>query len=169
MKRLPAIFILTILMVNAAGFYVYYVVQLNQIRSEMRHALKFLRDDQLTVLKLTKKEYEEARVDEHEVKVHGKMYDIARIRVKGDSLIISALHDEKEDNLMALLGEIISKPLRNDQPVPLSVIQFITLSYVLPPGNFDFENPDRQIIFHSRYFFSEKTFFLQRLTPPPRC
>jgi hypothetical protein len=168
MKRLPAIFILTILMVNAAGFYVYYVVQLNQIRSEMRHALKFLPDDQLTVLKLTKEEYEESRVDEHEVKVHGKMYDIARIQVKGDSLIISALHDEKEDNLMALLGEIISKPLKNDQPVPSSVIQFITLNFILSSDNFELENSHRQTIFHSRYSFSEKTFFLQLLTPPPR-
>jgi hypothetical protein len=168
MKRFPALLILAILVVNAAGFYIYFVIQLNQIRSEMIHTLKFLPDDQLTILKLAKEEYEDSRVDEHEVKVNGKMYDIARIEVKGDTLIIAAMHDEKEDNLMALLGEIISKPLKSDQPVPSAVIQFITLSFILPYDIFNFENSCQQKDFHSHYSFSEITFLPAFLTPPPR-
>jgi hypothetical protein len=167
-KRIPAILILTILVANTAGFYVYYAVQLRHIHSEMRYALKFLPDDQLTILRLTKETYEISRVDDHEVKIHGKMYDIARIEIKKDSVIIAALHDEKEDNLIALLGEIVSKPLKDDQPVPSSVIQFIALNFLLPSSRCDFENSYTGKIFYTPYSFSEITFMKGSHAPPPR-
>lgn len=169
MKKLSAIFILSILLVNVAGFYVYYAVQLQKIKSAMRQALKTFPDDQLDVLKLTKEEYRATCVDENEVKVQGRMYDVARVNIKQDSVIIFALHDKKEDDLLAFVEEIVSKPLQADHPVPSSVIQFIGLHYIIPLHGCSFEGFSFRPILHFGYFFSIVDFKAPIDLPPPKA
>jgi hypothetical protein len=133
----------------------------------MRQALKFRPDDQLEVLRLTKKKYNEARVDEHEVKVNGKMYDIARMKVSEDSVIVYALHDEKEDNLLALMGEIISKPLKDRSSMPVAIVQFLTLLFIQPCADTDFFSVTAGI-FVSEYRFSMQVAAPVMDSPPPK-
>jgi hypothetical protein len=83
-----------ILFINSTGFYVYYILQLKRIHAEMREQMKHLPADQLDVLHLSYQEFLDARVEEHEVKVKGKMYDIARIEQSGDRVTVFGLHDE---------------------------------------------------------------------------
>jgi hypothetical protein len=166
-RRALAIFILSILLINTAGFYVYYAVQLRQIHTEMRQALRLRPDDQLEVLRLTKKKYAEVRVDEHEVKVNGKMYDIARVKVSDDSVIVYALHDEKEDNLLALMGEIISKPLKDRSSMPVAIVQFLTLLFVQPHAVTEFFSV-KAGIFASEYRFSIQAATPIMESPPPK-
>jgi hypothetical protein len=166
-RKAAAISILSILLINTAGFYVYYIVQLRQIRTEMRQALQLRPDDQLEVLRLTKKKYTEVRVDEHEVKVNGKMYDIARMKISDDSVIVYALHDEKEDNLLALMGEIISKPLKDRSSMPVEIVQFLTLLFVQPQSATDFFSVKAGILV-SEYQFSIQVATPVMDSPPPK-
>lgn len=159
--------ILSILLINTAGFYVYYAVQLRQIRTEMRLTLRLRPDDQLEVLRLTKKKYTEARVDEHEVRVNGKMYDIARMKISEDSVIVYALHDEKEDDLLTLMGEIISKPLKDRSSMPVEIVQFLTLLFVQPQSATDFFSV-KAGIFVSEYRFSIQVATPVMDSPPPK-
>jgi hypothetical protein len=134
MKRFYAIFFFSLLLINGCGFYVYYIIQLGKIKSEMRQALKLLPAASLEKLTLSLQDYLRSKVEEHEIKVNGKMYDVARIKVSADSVAVFCIHDEKEDNLIAFVAEIISKPLKNKNAMPNAIQQFITLLF-LPPAN----------------------------------
>jgi hypothetical protein len=169
-RKFSAILILSILLVNAAGFYAYYIVQLQQIHMEMRKTLRLLPDGELEILRLSKKEYAEARVDEHEVKVHGKMYDIARKKFSEDSVVVYALHDEKEDHLLLLLEEIISKPLKDRSSMPVAIVQFLTLLFVQPQGvGTTVFFPITSVSFLNSYWFSMQTAITSMDSPPPRA
>lgn len=97
----------------------------------MRAELKNLRAEKLELIKLTSAEFKKVRVEEHEVKVNGKMYDIARIEIKGDDYYVYCLHDEAEDSLLALLDKILSLPLK-DKNAPAQVLKFSSLIFILP-------------------------------------
>ena len=123
--------LLSILLLQVAGSYVYFVVRLSGIRQEMREQIKHKPVEQLTVLTLTPEEFQRAKVDDHEVKVNGKMYDIARIVVSENSVLVYALHDEAEDNMLTLLDEIVKRSSNDKKPVPSQLLQLITLQFVI--------------------------------------
>jgi len=152
---------------NGAGFYVYYFVKLQQIRMEMREALKFLPEHQLDVLKMTENEFRVARVEEHEVKVNGRMYDIACIAAKGDSVTVYGKHDEKEDNLIALLDHVITAPMKAKDPTSSVTTTFILLIFIKPASValiFSRMEVTQPVTF---YFFHTKTFNHSPDSPPP--
>jgi hypothetical protein len=130
MKKIIGTAFLCILLLQVAGSYVYFIVRLSGIRSEMREQLKYKPDDELTLLLLSRDEYKKSKVDDHEVKVNGRMYDIARMIVKGDHFFIYALHDEAEDNLLSLLHEMVKRTSKDKKPVPSSLIHLLTLQFV---------------------------------------
>lgn len=160
---------LLILLANGAGFYVYYVIQLQQIHQEMRTRLKYLPDSELEVLVLTRAQYEEAKVEEHEVKVEGKMYDIARVQTSGDVVKIFCLHDEKEDDLLALLAELISKPMKDQSSIPLAVMTFITMSFILQDNDFQLNSDFVVVDFCTNYLLTSGINGQEVTTPPPRA
>lgn len=100
----------------------------------MRKALQERPDNELEKLILTQAEFEEAKVEEHEIKVHGKMYDIARVRAEGDKLKIFCLHDAKEDNLIAFLDELVTRPIDKTNSMATSAFQFLSLIFIVPAG-----------------------------------
>jgi hypothetical protein len=155
------------MLVNGAGFYMYYALQLSSIKREMRAALKQAPDHQLQVLKLTRSQYTNSRQDEHEIRFNGKMYDVARIKTKGDLLWVYCIHDAKEDNLLTFIQEIIAKPLTNADSVPHVIIQYLTLTYINVENHLKLIRPERVIVVQSSYFFSVKTFCAVTATPPP--
>jgi hypothetical protein len=165
-KRMYAMLILAILLMNTAGFYVYYAVQLQQIRYEMRQVLKLLPDHALEVLTLSHAAYNAAKVEEHEVRVQGKMYDIARIAVSGDSVKVFCIHDAKEDNLVIFLAEIVSKPLKDRSSMPGTILEFLSLIFLPPANEWYFHTVSPEKIFPS-YHFSIRDVLIFRDSPPP--
>lgn len=97
----------------------------------MRAKLKELPAEQLDLIVLSPAEYKEAKVEEHEIKVAGKMYDISRVLEKNGKVFIYCLHDKAEDNLLAFLDKILSLPLKDKNTSP-QLVKFTLLSYILP-------------------------------------
>jgi mRNA-degrading endonuclease YafQ of YafQ-DinJ toxin-antitoxin module len=167
MKKIIGIAFLVILLLQVSGSYVYFIVRLSGIRQEMREQLKDKADDELTLLTFTHDEFKIKKADDHEVKVNGKMYDIARVEVKGDQVLVYALHDEAEDNLLTLLNEMVKRSEKDKKPVPHSLLHLITLQFVV------FENVSPKIfgiwINHiTSYRACIRTFNTPIETPPPR-
>ncbi len=160
--------LLSILAVNSAGFYIYYVLQLRQIHAEKREQIKRLPDDALQILKLTASEYQKARVDEHEVKVDGKMYDISRVEIKDNSVWVYCLHDADEDNLIALLAKVISVPLKDKSSMPVSILQFLSLSFITSNHTIDFYNSSKIVVPKTGYQLPLSTYVQSINLPPPR-
>jgi mRNA-degrading endonuclease RelE of RelBE toxin-antitoxin system len=155
------------LFINSAGFYVYYVLQLQKIHAEMREQLKYLPKDQLEVLHLSYREFLDARVDDHEVKVNGKMYDIARVEKSGDRITVYCVHDELEDNFLALFAELVSKPIE-ESSIPIAVVEFIDLNFVFEGSGITFNNSFVKITPGFFYQRSAGITLSDILTPPPK-
>lgn len=167
MKRVTVILFLCLLLIQVGGCYIYFVGRLAAIRTEMREQLKYLPEEQLTRFQFTEAEFKKARVEDHEIKVDGKMYDIARIAEQGNSIIVLALHDEAEDNLLAFLTEMVSRSANDKKPIPIQVEQLLALSF-LPASGISLQNGFSEINHTTPYFkVCASVFFTQEL-PPPR-
>ena len=167
MKRSLSILFLGILLIQVSGCYVYFIARLTAIRIEMREQLNHLPDDQLTLLTLTTAEYHKAKVDDHEVKVNGKMYDIARVIFYKDKVLVYAIHDEAEDNLLSFLGEIVKRSTNDKKPVPSQLVQLLTLIFIPTENQFPV-NSSVTFIHATKYTQSYHAFPRLIDSPPPR-
>ena len=138
-KRILSILVLILFLAHFAGFYIYFAVQLKQVRQEMRSQLRNLPTEELKLLTLTPEEFQKARVEEHEVKVDGKMYDIARVEKRDNVILVYCLHDAAEDNLLAFLNKILTLPLK-DSHIPSGILHFYSLNYL--PAHWSFIVPE---------------------------
>jgi hypothetical protein len=166
-KKVVSILVLLILLVNAAGFYAYYVVQLTRIHSQAREALSLRPDNELQILILSNDAYQGSIVEEGEIRVNGKMYDVARIVETRDSVKVYALHDGKEDGLQRFLNEIVSKPLNGKSTVPNTVVLYLSLVFIKPAHPIIIRTSDQQKFLTTAYRFSVKPAVLLQETPPP--
>ena len=156
-----------ILLLQLTGSYVYFMVRLSAIHKEMREQLKHRPDESLTLLTLTPEAYKKSKVGDDEVTINGKMYDIARILIKKDKVLVYALHDEAEDNLLALLNEMVKRSSRDKKPVPSQLIQLLTLQFVIIEDAIPEQAGDlvKHITPHLAFM---PTFVSGIETPPPR-
>lgn len=132
----------------------------------MRAALKRKPDHELDILVLSRQAYAEAKVEEHEIRVNGKMYDVARTKVSGNRVTVYCLHDEAEDDLMGFFAEIIGTPLEENSPVPDEILEFISMDFIAPENliTCGYTNEAQN---QTRYFFPLKMSTLHVTTPPP--
>jgi hypothetical protein len=166
-KRSLCTLFLGILLIQVSGCYVYFITRLTAIRIEMREQLNHLPDDQLTLLTLTTEEYHKAKVDDHEVKVNGKMYDIARVIFHKDNVLVYAIHDEAEDDLLSFLDEIVKRSANDKKPLPSQLVQLLTLIF-LPTENQLPVNSSVAFIHATKYTQSYLAFARLIDSPPPR-
>lgn len=167
MKKGFGFVLLTLLLLQVGGGYVYFIVRLSSIRVEMREQLKTLPEQELTLLTLTESDYKKVKVDDHEVKVEGKMYDIARIERRNGRVLVFAKHDEAEDNLLSFVQEILHRSASDKKPVPHSVIQLLTLDFVLIENELP-KNCSVSITHASGYSKALYNYFPRIDSPPPQ-
>jgi hypothetical protein len=134
----------------------------------MRKALQKMPHHQLDKFTMTVDEFDEALVEEFEMKVKGKMYDIACIEVKGKTVTVFGKHDEKEDNLLALLDYVVSSPIKNKNEIPSSVWQFISMTFVIPFDKLKIASLHLTGYNPVPYFFTNNSFIASIKVPPPR-
>jgi hypothetical protein len=163
-----SVLLLSIILANAAGFYVYYALQLQQIKVEMREALKRIPRHELDVLKLSVQEFNQSLVEDLELEYKNKMYDVAWIERDGDQVTVFGKYDETEDSLLAMLDFLLNSPLKNKNEIPVGVWQYISMIFVIPVNTFDIPFTSTRTKTLSRYWFSTKPFITTIQVPPPR-
>lgn len=99
MKKIIAIFLLAVLLFSNLGglllFKIQQQINYQCIKNELRNTRA------RTTLTLSLADYKKSKVDKHEIKVEGKMYDVQQIVVANGSVIVYCIADEKEDYLIA--------------------------------------------------------------------
>lgn len=131
----------------------------------MHEQLRSLPAEQLEKIYLSPEEFVRVRVDEHEIKIGGRMYDIARVHTEGDSIIVYALHDAREDNLLNFVSFIINEPISKKemkqfaQFLLLLYLHATVLQYVIPELEY---RPNTRYINHFQDLVTQKFFI------PPR-
>lgn len=100
----------------------------------MRETIGELPADQFEVFTLTQEEYLLVRVNDHEVKIDGKMYDHSAPSFEEGKVILYAKHDQAEDNLIGFLNEVVNNTSRDQKPVPAQLLTFFSLTFIHQPS-----------------------------------
>lgn len=167
-RRSISILLLTLLLANFAGSYIYFVFRALQIKREMRALLATLPDEELELIILTPEEFKQARIEDHEIKVHGNMFDVARVVEKDSKLFVYGVYDEDEDNLFSFLDAVLNNLQNDSTQTPPSFSLFSVLNYL--PAQFDYSFTLLPAKSLSPTFYN-KTFvdFISIIdSPPPR-
>lgn len=98
----------------------------------MREQLAALPFEALDCVELSAEDFDRFRVDAHELKINGRMFDIARIIRYPDKIMVYGMYDEAEDNLLAFLNTVMLRLHKDDNPLPASLLTLLTQVYVVP-------------------------------------
>jgi hypothetical protein len=157
-----------LLVVHLAGFYVYFVVRLGDLRMAMREKLADLPADQLEIISIPTTKFRSAWLLEREMELNGKMYDIARVQKQGQNILVYCLHDKDEDGLLSFISAVVEMSRQDNEQAPISVIQFFNLEFVVA----DILCPYRQSVPNAKAPNHPQTYFAQvdliPVTPPPQ-
>ncbi|GIV37016.1 MAG: hypothetical protein KatS3mg032_1395 [Cyclobacteriaceae bacterium] len=169
MKRFAAIILLLAMSVMLGGIYVYFAVRLVHLRQYMRHQLASLPEYRLDCLELKFDEFLKSRVDEHELKVNGRMFDIARAEIDGGFVRVYGLFDKDEDNLLAFLNTLLQRLLKDEQPVPALLFNLLAAVFILP-DSIRLYRPVRTLLMAFEPICSKRLiFYFSVPTPPPEA
>lgn len=128
-----------------------------------------LPSDQLEVFKFSEKAFHAAQIEERELQMDGKMYDIARIEKKNNTVHVYCLRDHAEENLLGFLDTMLKRLDDDSSQLPTAVFGFTLLQFI--PSEFNFQPSARSCIsilntlYTNIYHFTDIEFE----TPPPRC
>jgi hypothetical protein len=136
----------------------------------MKAALASLPEDKLQKITLSLAQYEKAKKDENEIEWHGEMYDVAKVKFVASHVIVFALHDEAETNLIAFFEKVVHMTSQDNQAPPSALLQYLALVFTLPATL-----PTQDLIpsFAQQLFVHYHCHFLpvdiEILSPPPRA
>ncbi|HRJ30613.1 MAG TPA: hypothetical protein PLV21_01520 [Cyclobacteriaceae bacterium] len=168
MRHFISILLLTLLLANFAGSYIYFTFRAMQIKREMRALLATLPDEDLELIILTPEEFKRARVEEHEIKVDGNMFDIARIVEKDLKLYVYGVYDEDEDNLLSVLDAVLNNLQNDSAQTPPSFSLFSVLHFLPVQFEYSLTSLPERSLSHTYYTTSFFNFFAIIDSPPPR-
>jgi len=132
-KKAFSFVILALVLVHLAGFYMYFVVRLGEIRMSMRMKLADLPAEQLQAIPIPVQDFQSRWLDDHEMEWRSNMYDIARVKPSGDMIVVFCLRDNDEDGLLNFMVTIVDMTRQDSRPAPTQVVQFFSLKYVASP------------------------------------
>jgi hypothetical protein len=166
-RKTLSILILSAFLTHLVGFYAYFVVRQSQIRKEMRESIGSLPIDQFEVFTFTPEEYQKIKVNGHEVKINGKMYDHSAPKVENGRIILYAKHDKSEDNLLSFLNEVVTRASDDSKPVPSVLMNFLSLHFISTSSLQFFSTSESEKIF-DQYQANLIQQYFPVLSPPPK-
>lgn len=107
-----------LLMFQSTGYYLYFRIQQQHIRHEIKQQIKAgVPEDEIVLLKLSRTiqdNWDEFQwIHDHEFRYQGKMYDIVRQEDHGETTWFYCIRDEKETLLFARLDEQVKNEMQN--------------------------------------------------------
>lgn len=150
-----------------AGFYVYFVFRLEAIHEESKAALFKESASEFERFELSVEAYEDALVEENEIKINDRMYDVAKVKYYHGSVILFARHDAAEDDLLLFIKEVLQNASSDEKPTPGILTSFLSLQFL--KSDFpQFKILDADSITHCTFYLSLfNTLSPIGLTPPP--
>jgi hypothetical protein len=151
---------------QSGGLLLVYKMKQLKVQFEMLKVLKE-NEEGYSKLTLTLAEYDQSRVKSHEISWQGRMYDVKSAVIKGNSVDLLVMHDEKEENILKKIKLLAGKTGSQNRELPQQLVQLLSLSYICPAEEADFIVRDRKeynfLPFNEKYHSIE----IDILSPPP--
>ena len=131
MKKIIPLILIILITLNTFGFNLLLDFLIQKCKydfiNERNHDFK-----RVTLLRLTGDEEKKIqRVDDHEIRYKGKMYDIVNEIKKDNILYITCINDKSEDNLFGILFKINKQDDPNNRAEPLYTKNLLVKNYIL--------------------------------------
>jgi hypothetical protein len=134
------------------------------------HYLEEFEKEKLQNIYLTSYQYKSCKVDDHEIKFNGKLYDVIFSEFKNNKFKLTVIHDEEEESILKEIAFFFKYKCKPNQKLPLKANQLLTANYII--GNVGCLN----ISFNSAYSTILNEFLKLNLVnpysgiflPPPR-
>jgi hypothetical protein len=168
MNRPFAFFVVFIFALQLCGFYTYYFFRNIQLHANTLERLE--KNIRLETITMSAKAFNDNLVEERELKIGSKMFDIKKIDVADDSVKITVIRDIEEEILIEFLSDLISGPTHETNgDLPGQVLQIFQLTFL--PSSFSYSAEDIYAassftVLKSENPFGANTFVI---TPPPRA
>ncbi len=80
------------------------------------------------------------KINENEISINGKLYDISSFVIKGTTVQLVVVNDEKEEGILKKIKELITGTNKHSQ-LPTKLLHLLVLNYILPHSTFKFKLP----------------------------
>jgi hypothetical protein len=172
LKRTLSILLILLLVFNSAGFVLVYYELLYIFQLDAKTSLSsYVPDELLTEIIIHKDglNREIEWIDDGEIKVNGKMFDILRRENQGDDTVLVCVSDDKENKLQEIFEESFNKSFNpSASKTPAVNILKILIKNALAPETknyFYISGKQRPLTFVLEEILDP---FLDVLTPPPK-
>lgn len=166
-KKIGNSLLIFLLLLQAGGVIFFYQGKQFFLWREMRELIHEA-NAPVQHMTLSVSDYHKYKVNNSEISVEGKMYDVRSVKITNGTVELVVIHDSEEEKIL----EAIAKRVRRNDPhnnVPDPLIELITSAYILPVNTWQLEIIDiEQIGF--RPHISRVVMSITDITiPPPKA
>ncbi len=137
LKKIGFIVLLSILLLQTGGLWLIYKAQQYYVQNEMEESLNN-KETIFQNLSLSLNDFQKDKVNDHEVSINGKMYDIKSINIKGNKVELLAVNDIKEESIIEKINRSLNNGDQQNQELPNHIFKILTLFYISPTTGYNF-------------------------------
>ena len=167
MKKVLFISVLAIILLQSCGMILFFQIQQNLIQNQMRISLANS-ESKFENLNLSLNNFNDCKINSHEIMYNGIMYDIKSIKISGDNVLLKVLADKAEFGLVQKIKNYFGIDNKHESKIPEKINKLFSLVYIIPAINVTvlFNRINQNLFF----LFSESLVinFSDILIPPPK-
>jgi hypothetical protein len=167
LKTVVAIVLLFVFAIQFAGTHCYFIFRLIEIRNDAYTRLRSLPRQKLTRMRLSQRQYKQAKAGNDEIKIGNNMYDVAFVEERKDSVIVYAMHDQDEGTFLTLVHTIVKRIHHDRKRIPHAYMKIFGLSYLASFFQVDYPKVAKQLP-NTNYFKLYSSVDPSLNTPPPK-
>ncbi|CAN5488097.1 hypothetical protein BH11BAC1_BH11BAC1_13610 [soil metagenome] len=166
MKKAAYLFLLIPTLLHSGGMMlICMLIQLN-LQSQIEQILENT-STQFETIKLSKECFLKNKLDENEIIIAGKIFDIKNVTFHKDYVELLAYNDKKEEGLITVIENYFSGSSQSKKDFPLQVLKLLVSVYTLPKQEIRFSTTFSSHISLPPLSESYVNFSDEPFTPPP--
>ena len=126
--------LLALLVVQCGGLFLFYNVQLGWHQYKMS-SLRLKESSDFEKIRLPYATYLKCLVEDHEVRIETKMFDVKSVRHYKDSVELTLVRDHREEQLLLAIKSLLPARTDHQHKVPDYLLKLLTMNYLsVDPG-----------------------------------
>lgn len=131
LKKLILIFFLIVLLMQAGGAWVCLKIQQFIAQHEMEEDIDEI-ETCFEKMSISLEEYTASKINNKEVSIKGKMYDIKSVTISNNIVELVVINDTKEEKILERIKKLTEANHRHGRNLPYYCLNLTTLFYIYP-------------------------------------
>ncbi|MBK7853422.1 MAG: hypothetical protein IPJ66_20445 [Bacteroidetes bacterium] len=130
MKKATYISLLTILLLQAGGLLLLFQIQQVRIQKSALHQLDS-GSGKTEQIVLSEADFNSSKINDHELRMNGKLYDFRYISNSSGQIILNVFHDASEENLIDWIEALATSDGQQQGDLPAHLVKLLTTTYLI--------------------------------------